>query len=62
MQTLEIDGKEYEIIGHDEAGVPTIRGIATTTQDGFDDDGNPKVSVNVTVPSIVIGVTPGEVA
>jgi hypothetical protein len=61
MEKLEIDGKEYEVIGHDDQGVPTIRGVATTTQDGFDEDGNPKVSVTVSVPSITIGATPGEV-
>lgn len=62
MQTLEIDGKDYEVIGYGENGLPTIRGIATSTHDGFDEDGNPKVSVNVAVPAITIGATPGEVA
>lgn len=61
MDKIEIDGKEYEVIGHDKDGVPTIRGIATTTQDGFDEDGNPKINVNVSVPSITIGATPGKV-
>lgn len=60
MNTLEIDGKEYEIIGHDEKGVPTIRGVAKSVQDGFDEDGNPKISVNVTVPAASIFATPGE--
>lgn len=62
MQTLEIDGKEYEVIGHDENGVPTIRGEAISHQDGFDEDGNPKISVTVSVPPITIGATPGMVA
>lgn len=61
METLNIDGKDYEVIGHDENGVPTVRGVATTTQDGFDEQGNPKISVNVSVPAITIGVTPGEI-
>lgn len=61
MDRLDIDGKEYEVIGHDEDGVPTIRGIATSIQDGFDEDGNPKISVNISVPAITIGLTPGEV-
>jgi hypothetical protein len=60
METLEIDGKEYEVINHDEDGVPTIRGIATSTQDGFDKDGNPKISVEIKVPAVVVGLTPGE--
>jgi hypothetical protein len=60
-ETIEIDGKDYEVIGHDVNGVPTVRGIATTTQDGFDEDGNPKISVNISVPAITVGATPGEV-
>lgn len=61
METLEIDGKQYEVTGHADDGLPIIRGIATTTQDGFDEDGNPKVSVNINVPPIMIGVVPGRV-
>lgn len=62
METVEIEGQEYEVIGHDETdGLPIIRGIATSTQDGFDEDGNPKISVNVEVPPIIIGLTPGKV-
>jgi len=60
MDTLEIDGKEYEVIGHDDKGVPTIRGIATSTQDGVDEQGNPKVNVNVTVPAAKLLAVPGE--
>jgi hypothetical protein len=61
MKTIEIDGKQYEVTGHDKDGVPTIRGEATQTQDGFDKDGIPKISVNINVPPITIGVTPGKV-
>ena len=59
METINIDGKDYEVIGHEEDGLPVIRGISTTTEDGFDEEGNPKRSVNVFVPSIILGVTPG---
>lgn len=62
METIEIDGKQYGVIGYGDNGLPTIQGVATSTQDGFDKDGNPKISVNVTVPPIVIDVTPGEVS
>lgn len=61
MKNLELNGKEYEVVGVANDGLPIIRGIATSTQDGFDEDGNPKISVNVQVPSILIGLTPGEV-
>lgn len=57
--SIEIDGKQYEVTGHAEDGLPIIRGIATTTQDGFDKDGNPKISVNIQVPAILIGANPG---
>jgi hypothetical protein len=61
METIEIEGKQYEVIGHDASGVPTIRGVATQTQDGVDKNGTPKINVNVSVPPITIGVVPGEI-
>jgi hypothetical protein len=60
METIEIDGKDYEVIGHDDNGVPTVRGVATQTQDGYDEDGNPKISINITVPAASLFATPGE--
>lgn len=60
MKTLKVDEKEYEIVDYAADGLPIIRGIATSTQDGFDEYGNPKVSVNIAVPSIVIGLNPGK--
>ena len=59
METIEIEGKEYEVIGYDN-GLPTIRGVATSTQDGYDEEGNPKISVNITVPAASLFATPGE--
>lgn len=61
MDTLEIDGKEYEVTSRDEDGFPTIRGVAETTQDGFDENGNPKISVNITVPAANLLAEPGEI-
>lgn len=61
METIAIDGQEYEVTGTADDGLPIIRGIATSTQDGFDEDGNPKISVEIKVPPITIGVTPGKV-
>lgn len=60
METIEIDSKKYEVTGHADDGLPIIKGVATSTQCGFDKDGNPKISVNVNVPSILIGANPGE--
>ena len=61
MKTIEIDGKEYEIIGYGENGLPTIRGIATTTEDGVDTNGNPIKSVNIAVPAAELFAVPGKV-
>lgn len=61
METIKIDGKDYEVTGHAEDGLPIIRGEAVSTQEGFDEEGNPKISVNIKVPSIPIGLTPGKV-
>lgn len=62
METIEIDGQKFEVTGHADDGLPIIKGIATSTQDGFDADGNPKISVNVQVPSVKLGLTPGKVS
>lgn len=61
MSTIEIEGEEYEVTGYADDGLPIIKGVATSTQDGFDEDGNPKISVNVVVPSVTVGVIPGKV-
>lgn len=61
METIDIEGKTYEVSGHADDGLPIIKATAVSTQDGFDENGNPKISVNITVPPITIGVTPGEV-
>jgi hypothetical protein len=59
--TIDIDGRTYEVSGYADDGLPIIKAHAESTQDGFDEEGNPKISVKITVPSILIGVTPGEV-
>jgi hypothetical protein len=59
--TVEIDGKTYKVSGYAEDGLPIIKAVATTTQDGFDAEGNPKISVNINIPPITIGVQPGKV-
>lgn len=60
MDTIKIDDKEYEVISRDETGFPTIKGEAISTQDGFDKDGNPKISVKIKVPAANILAMPGE--
>jgi hypothetical protein len=59
MQTVEIEGKKYEITGNDVNGVPVIKGFATTInhtdEQGnqiFDEQGNPKQSVHISVSPV----------
>lgn len=66
--TVKIDDQDYEVIGTADDGLPIIKGIATSThhkdEQGnqiFDEDGNPKISVDIQVPSVTIMATPGEV-
>lgn len=61
MDIIEINGNEYEVTGRASDGLPIIRGYTTSTQDGFDVAGNPKVSVNINVPPIQVGVIPGDI-
>lgn len=60
METIEIEGKTYEVTGYAEDGLPIIKATAVSTQDGFDEAGNPKISVNITVPSAPLAATPGQ--
>lgn len=61
MNTVNIEGKDYEVSGYAEDGLPIIQAIATSTQDGFDKDGNPKINTIINVPSIMINLIPGEI-
>ena len=68
MDTVKIEGKEYEIKSRDHNGTPIIQGYATsihhTDKDGkpvFDKDGNPKVSVHISASPIQEIITPGKV-
>lgn len=61
MEKLEVEGKEYEVIGYTDDGLPIIKSIAVSIQDGFDEHGNPKMNVNITVPPVTIGATSGKV-
>lgn len=56
MDTVEIEGQQYEVTHYAADGLPVIRGYATSVEhkdeDGnqiFDEDGNPKVSVHISV-------------
>lgn len=69
METVEIEGKHYPISGRDHNGTPIIKGHATRHHhkdaEGnqiFDADGNPKISVHISVSPVETPVEPGEVA
>lgn len=56
METVEIDGKMYEVTGYAADGLPIVKGQVTsvhhTDEDGnlmYDEDGNPVRSVHVSV-------------
>lgn len=61
METITIKGKQYEVKGYAEDGLPIIQGVATTKIDGVDKNGNPNRSVNINIPPIEIGAKPGKV-
>ena len=61
METLDVNGTLYEISGYAEDGLPIIKAEAITIDEGQDEDGNPKQSVIVNVPSADLLGTPGEI-
>lgn len=44
----------------EDGTVQELNGKVITTRDGFDNDGNPKISVEIKVPPMEMGVKPGE--
>lgn len=56
---LEVDGNKYEIIGYAEDGLPILKAQVITTKEGFDEEGNPKISVKINVPAVSLFGTPG---
>jgi hypothetical protein len=60
--TIDIEGKTYAVSGYADDGLPIIKANAVSTQDGVDDDGNPKINVNINVPVADLLGTPGEVS
>lgn len=60
MKTISIQGNVYEITDYADDGLPIIKAKAVSTQDGFDEDGNPKISVNITVPPVSLLGEPGK--
>jgi hypothetical protein len=60
MDTIEIEGKNYQVSGYAEDGLPIIQATATSVQDGVDEHGNPKISTIINVPVAPLSGTPGQ--
>lgn len=60
METVKTEHRKMTVTGPD--GVPTnvMAKVITTDHGVTDEEGNPKISVNIKVPPIMIGVAPGE--
>lgn len=58
---IDMNGKSYEVSGYADDGLPIIKATAISESDGFDDDGNPRVSVRINVPVADLLGTPGKV-
>jgi hypothetical protein len=54
------EDREFTITAKD-GGIHKVMGKVITTIDGVDQDGNPKQSINIKVPPLDLGATPGEV-
>lgn len=59
METVEIEGRVFEVTGRDHNNTPIIKGHATTVheldEDGnpkFDEEGNPVKSVHISVSPV----------
>lgn len=58
---MEITKEDREMKITDANGViHKVVGKVITTKDGFDAEGNPKVSVEIKVPSVTVGVVAGK--
>ena len=59
---MEVITEEREMTITDKDGVAhKVMGKVTITKDGFDEDGNLKQSVNISVPPFEVGAVPGKV-
>ena len=57
--TVTTEDREFTVTTQD-GSIQKLMGQVVTTKDGFDKEGNPKVSVEIKVPPMEMGVIPGE--
>lgn len=60
-ETITEEAKEMTVTNLDGSESKVMAKVITTDHGVTDKDGNPKISVEVKVPSVLIGLTPGEV-
>lgn len=59
---MEVTTEDKTMVVTDKDGLEhKVQAKVITTRDGFDEQGNPKVSVQINVPPIEIGAQPGKV-
>jgi hypothetical protein len=60
MEKVTIEDKEMTITDLDGKQSKVMAKVITTDHGVTDEDGNPKISVEIKVPSILIGAIPGK--
>lgn len=61
MEKVTTEEKEMTVTGLDGQEAKVMARVITTDHNVTDEDGNPKISVEINVPVVAIGITPGEV-
>lgn len=61
METVTTEDKEMTITTIDGQQHKVMAKVITTDHGVTDEEGNPKISVEIKVPPVTIGVTPGRV-
>ena len=59
--TMTEEDKEMTITGADGVETKVMAKVITTDHGVTDEEGNPKISVEIKVPPITVGVQPGKV-
>lgn len=61
METVTTEEKEMTVTGLDGIPVKVMAKVIRTDHGVTDAEGNPKISIEIKVPPVTIGATPGKV-
>jgi hypothetical protein len=61
METVTTEDKEMTVTGPDGVETKVMAKVIRTDHGVTDEEGNPKISVEIKVPPVTIGATPGKV-